>query len=194
MEKPQIVVNTEPGGRLLVEVRRRDGELERINQNDKIVDSEPGTPLVAGLAHAFSLLNYHFSDTYLVSVENGTVTSMDYPALYITPEAEGECAITINGTTQFFHVVANRPDTPTILYPENNTLNLPVNFEIHTSEFSAPNPYMEHYATRWQVATDPEFQTIAYDVTSTTDKIQTVTSGLKNNIQYYIRAYHIGQS
>ena len=52
---------------------------------------------------------------------------------------------------------------------------------------------MTHYATHWQIASDANFTTLVYDVTSTTDLTEMATFGLDEGTPYYIRAQHIGQ-
>ena len=185
-------VEIEPGGRLLVEAKNRDGEYARIHQADEIQDTTPSLPVVVGVQHIFRLPNSHFCDKYDVSVINGSFT-FDGEYIYYTPLEEGYGEIRVNGTIKPLVVITNRPLTPTITYPPQGAIDLPDGFEITTSAFVSADPSMSHYATRWQIATDPDFVEVVFDETSTTDLVDMATFGLDEGIAHYIRALHIGQ-
>ena len=182
----------EQGGRLRLEVKDRTGAYVRVNQADAIQDLNPTIPVVVGVAHTYAIPNRHFCDVYEVSCINGTVNDNGTVITYI-PDHEGYGEVKVNGTILPLTVKEDRPLTPSITYPSNGDTTLPNGFEIHTSPFSAPNPLMTHYATRWQISTDVNFVTLVYDATSTTELVSMITSGLVEGIPYFIRAQHIGQ-
>lgn len=186
-----VKVEIESGGRLRLEAKDRTGAYVRLNQADEIRDLQPTITLVSGVPHTYSIQNRHFCDIYDVSCVNGTVTESNGILTY-TPAYQGYGEIKVNGTILPLMVNADCPATPAIIYPLDGDTTLPNGFEIQTSPYSAPNPLMTHYSTRWQISTDANFVTIVYDVTSTTDLTTMISSGLLEGTPYYIRAMHIG--
>lgn len=187
-------VEIEKGGRLRIEAKDQNDQYVRVNQADEIFDTQASLPIVVGVPRVFTIPNLHFSDSYDISCTNGTVaySASNLSTLTYTAATEGYGEIKVNGTIKSFTVIADKPLTPEITYPAQGAIDLPDGFEITTSPFQAVNPAMTHYATRWQIATDPEFTDVVYDQTSTTDLVDMVTFGLDEGTPYYIRAQHIG--
>ena len=129
-----------------------------------------------------------FCRTYTIQEAIETFLSHVY-----TPAEEGYGEIRVNGTIKPIEVISNRPLTPTITYPPQGAIDLPDGFEITTSAFVSADPNMTHYATHWQIATDPDFVEVVFDEVSTTDLVDMATFGLDEGIAYYIRAMYIGE-
>jgi chitinase len=80
------------------------------------------------------------------------------------------------------------PDTPTIVYPENYSVDIEVPLNITATAFSDPNND-DHFKSQWQISEQSDFSERAADITS--DNYLTTFSVphmvLKPNQKYYVR-------
>lgn len=188
-----IFADIEPGGRLKLQAFGSDGTPYRLKQLDGVENITPlYSDVIAGLPSLFKITNYHFSDSYEVSTENGTVSITDNIVTYIA-ETEGLGGFRLNGYLHEAWVTANEPGTPVLVHPRNGMEDLPQDTVLVSSGFFAPNPLMVHVKTHWQVARDPEFQDLVMDVDSETHLLQIPIQGVEEGGVYYVRLAHTGE-
>lgn len=188
---PIVLVEIEEGGRLVLNVRKNDGSLVRIDQNDVVRNVVYGGSTYEGVTSTFVISNYHFSDTYVVSTDNGTV-SIENDTIQYTPATHGFSGFYLNGSFQSVIVLENKPIQPTIDYPIDSSIGVLIDASAQSSAFTAANPSLVHVSTQWQIATDPEFLNIVMDVT-TTDLEEIPMTGITYQGWYYLRCRHIAE-
>ena len=182
----------EPGGRLRLLAKDAYGELIPINGEDTTRSlAKFNWSITVGIEATFDIATKHFSDTYTVSTTNGTVKIVGSKVKY-TPTVVGAGGFMLNGTMHRVEVIKNAPVRPALTAPEKAFVSTSVYPVLSSTAYNVDDTAITHSASRWQVATDPEFINIVIDVESSTALTALKTTELIRGEQYYARVMHIG--
>lgn len=188
-----IQATVEKGGRLRLVTYDGANQEVPVDQNDG-VKSEAllNWTIAVGAVSTFTIVDYHFCDSYLASTTNGAVwTNGD--KIYYQPTLIGEGGFLLNGTYHPVTVVEDKPLKPSITFPTSSSVDVSPFPVLTSTPFAAPNPMATHYSSRWQVALDPAFTTLVLDTTSLTSLVAfKSTVQIMNGVTYYVRVMHMG--
>lgn len=148
--------------------------------------------VTVGLISQFKIKNYHFSDHYFVKTQNGKVWIID-DIIYYQPNVSGEGGFTINGTYYRVYVLDVAPAKPSIVYPEDNSENIPTQAEFVASQFISEDPALRHIRSRWQIAKDPDFVDIILDREGGDILNMLQAYRLQYGQELYVRVQHVGE-
>ena len=192
MPNPILKAMIEPGGRVQLTTCDAAGAVMPIDALDLTRSTAVlGWSLSVGVEYTFNIVMKHFSDSYAVRTENGSVSIsgnvVKYTAAYV-----GDGGFWLNGTFHAASIIKNQPREPLLTAPVANTLVPSTTVGLVSTGFVSEDPTVVHTSTRWQVATDPAFTSLVMDVTSTTALTSIPATGLSRGKTYYMRVMHIG--
>jgi hypothetical protein len=84
------------------------------------------------------------------------------------------------------------PGIPVLISPDDGATGVPLEPELIT-DYENPDLSVTHYATRWQIAGDPSFETILFDIVSNTNLTNVLVPRLitdKEKTCYFRVCYH----
>ena len=145
-------------------------------------------------ATPFYITNYDCDTTY--SVIGGTsvwATLKKNGIIEVKPIAEGIRNFSLDGVDYWFEVKNLSPYDPTVIFPTNNALKIPVDVTFNSSAYATRVPSDLHDSTEWQLATDPGFSNVIKSSLGPVNLISWSVTGLVEYTDYYVRVKHKAQ-
>lgn len=180
-------------GRLKTAIRSSTGGYLALSSCEE-VKSDGYSSMVChvGVTTVFTIVNYHFSDSYVVYSDSGTVT-INGDEVSFTPTAAGNAGFWINTSYHAVTVLENVPDGPLLDSPGNESVVRSSTFWLNASPYHSPDAGMTHHSSHWQIATDAAFTNLVVDTVTTTALTEIEISGLTSGQSYYARVKYIGE-
>jgi len=154
------------------------------------------TNLYVTQTYTFVITNFDMSLDYNISVDVGTVSSINASNgsfSYTAPEVAGPAVLTLNGNSYNLTINPAITIAPTIIVPANNSTVSCNTVLVSASAFSNLGPADTQLAANWQLATDPAFTNVVQQ--SLNDSVN-LNSYLFENLSlsttYYVRVSYVG--
>lgn len=136
--------------------------------------------------------NYSAFDTYNITISAGSVTRKNEVITITAPSSAQTITLTINKKTFNIEVKASGVVTPTIVSPNNGSVNQNSSTTVTISGFQSQGASDTLKQTTWEVATDAGFSQNRYTYTNTSSSY--TFSGLQPSQTYYWRAKYSGHN
>lgn len=180
-------------GQLVLKTKNSAGDdvLLALDENVKSLNAF-NWEVVVGLAASFKLVNHHFTNDYVLSTTNGTVSRAGDIITY-TPSTLGSGGFWVDGSFHSVTVVADRVGKPSLTFPAEGSQSVISTPTLTGTTMSVQNPLFTHYWSRWQIATDAAFINLIFDKTSSSELLSIRIPQLTSGQTYYARVMHFGQ-
>lgn len=173
-----------------------NGQTPQNSFNTVGIDGE--TVAVVGITNEWFITTYDAMSNYQVSAIGGVVSRLENVISYRPDGTVRPGGFIINGRRITIEVVDSNAvggtiNRPTITAPVSGSINIAKNATLVNSAFSMLTGTDTHYATDWEISTEPDFDTTVAAIYNSREHLRTwIPEGLEYNTQYYARVRQLG--
>jgi len=163
--------------------------------------SDPSVPSLYGNREVdvgqvliLKITNFDSFTIYAVSSTGGVAIQRGEEIQYTAGGFAGEGSITVNGRMFPVTIKSPRPQTPSVVVPEQNGVLPGLNVTFEASTFSIVGNYDIHASTDWEVSVDPNFGTLVAAIYESTEhKLTWTVNNMQELKKHYVRVRYRGQ-
>lgn len=163
--------------------------------------SDPSVPSLygnrevdVGQALILKITNFDSFTIYTVSSTGGVAIQRGEEIQYTAGGFAGEGSITINGRMFPVTIKSPRPQTPSVVVPEQSGVLPGLNVTFEASTFSIVGNYDIHASTDWEVSVDPNFGTLVAAIYESAEhKLTWTVNNMQELKKHYVRVRYRGQ-
>lgn len=145
------------------------------------------TQLFTNHTYDFEINNFDLLETYVISVDHGSVSHVKEIISVTTPSQPGPIVLTVNGKQYTFSILAPYLEVPHIIAPLANAVNVFPVISLRASPFTPTGIVDTHVNSSWQVATDAAFTNVVFETIEDT----TVLGGCITSLDFTDDGEHI---
>ena len=151
--------------------------------------------LVVNESGDYILINYDPNVNYIITPLAGTVSRLNDVITYTAPSTTGTYGFNVNGHVVYIEVTPLTVQTPTIIDPPNDQIDMEQYVTITASAFTVFGGGDSHLSTNWQLSTDQFFTQLVMNVIDDNVNLTSIaTPALVENTQYYARVSYKSQN